>query len=75
MFQCSTFAFTIGIGIALCKLVVITTMMPDQVLTNQNSGTVQPARTPMRSNGKLGIDRQRAKYGWSTAIQHRKQQS
>ena len=49
-------AFAPTIGITLCNLVVITTMMPAQVQTNQRNGTVQPARTSLRSNGKLGPD-------------------
>ena len=40
--------------------------MPAQVQTNQNKGTApKPARTSRRSNGKLGMDRQKVKYGWS----------
>ena len=59
---------------ALCNLAVTTTMMPAQVRTDLKNGTVQPARTSLRNSGKLGIDGQRAKYGWSTGSQHGKQQ-
>ena len=59
-------AFAPTIGIALCNLVVTTTMHDVRPCTNhQKNGTVQPAGTSQRSNAKLGArtDRERNMAG------------
>ena len=67
-------AFAPTIAIALYNLVVITTMMPAQVQTNQKNGTVWSGRTSLRSNGKCGTYGQKLKYGckngWKVRDKH-----